>query len=557
MLNHFLEFIGADKLVKRIVRPWWPRWRAANQQQRKEFQRILGGLHPATQFALHNYPTNRSLLLVGYAQADLVAVQAPTILAARMAGYRVSVILPGAYCASADFYRVLGVSDIVESDTLDGALPLRQARDLVSALTSPGDLLELKERGVPVGKFAASTLMRQTRSAHIDPADAALRPRLIRALATSLRAAQTARRILAKVRPELVVFYDRGYTPDGELFELALAQGARAVTTNTAHKSGYLLFKRYDLSNKDCHPAALAPATWKRLLQMQWTDAHWDALRLEIKNCYESGLWYDEVGTQFNTRMLSSRDLIASLGLDPNKPTAVVFPHLFWDATFFWGTDLFDDYRDWFVNVLREAARNPQLNWIIKIHPANIVKNRRDNYSGEYSEIQAIRESIGQLPSHMSIIAPDSPISTFSLYELMDYCLTVRGTVGLEAAVFGKQVLTAGTGRYDGLGFTLDSQSQAQYLDRLARLHTLPQPSAEQTEAARRYSFGLFLLRPLHTASMRFRYDQNERASLKTELNLPVGGRLEDCADLLILARWLAETSQDDLLGAADSVPIH
>jgi len=539
------------------VRPLWPRWRRENEEQRKEFQRILAGLNPVKQFALDTYPANRSLLLVGYLQADMVAVQVPTLLAARMAGFRVSVMLPGAYCASVDFYRAMGVSEIIETESLDSALQFRKARDLVRALKNSSDLLELREGDVPIGKFAASTLMRQTRSAHIDPAQVALRPRLIRALALSLRAAETMRRVLARVKPELVVFYDRGYTPDGELFELSLAVGAKAVTTNTAHKSGHLLFKRYDPTNKDSHPGALAPSTWKRLSEMPWTDAHWEALRSEIKDCYESGLWYDEVGTQFNKRALSGQELIVSLGLDPNKPTAVIFPHLFWDATFFWGTDLFDDYQDWFVNVLREAARNPHLNWIIKIHPANIVKNRRDNYHGEYSELQAIRECIGELPSHMKVIAPDSSLSTFSLYELMDYCLTVRGTVGLEAAVFGKQVLTAGTGRYDGLGFTLDSQSRTEYLDRLARLHTVPRPTTVQTEAARRYSFGLFLLRPLRTASMRFRYDQNERASLKTELNLPVDGRLEDCADLKILARWLAETSQDDLLGAQAYVPVH
>ena len=48
---------------------------------------------------------------------------------------------------------------------------------------------------------------------------------------------------------------------------------------------------------------------------------------------------------------------------------------------------------------------------------------------------------------------PDSSVSTFSLIRLMDYCLTVRGTVGLRSTIFGKLVLTAGAGRYDKFGF--------------------------------------------------------------------------------------------------------
>lgn len=555
VLTAVLESMGIDRVVRRVVRPLLPRWRTQNSSDRMEFRRILGGLDPASTFGLDAYAASRSLLIVGYARADLAAMQAPVILAARLAGFRVAVILPAEYFASASFYRSIGASEIVRTDVRTASTPTRRAKEMIAALETPTDLLDLHYDGVPVGKFAASTLMRQTRSARIDPSDKALRPKLIAALSASLRAVESARQVLARTRPELVVFYDRGYTPDGELFELALKEGARAITMNTAHKSGHLLFKRYDRTNKDLHPGAPSARTWKRLTQLQWTPAHWDALRFELKSCYESGLWYDEVGTQFNKRTVERSELAASLKLDASKPTAVVFPHLFWDATFFWGTDLFEDYRDWFVNVLIAAAKNPALNWIVKIHPANLVKNQRDRYFGEFSEVEAIRETLGELPGHIRVIPPDSPISTYSLFDLMDYCLTVRGTVGLEAAIFGKQVLTAGTGRYDGFGFTLDSSSRDEYLGRLATLQTIPQPSTEQTELARRYGYGLFLQRPLETTSLRFRYDQNEKASLRAVLALPAEGRLEGCADLRLLADWLAATSDDDLLRAEQLVP--
>jgi hypothetical protein len=269
-----------------------------------------------------------------------------------------------------------------------------------------------------------------------------------------------------------------------------------------------------------------------------------------VEGCYRSGVWYDEVGTQFNKKVLSRDEIVRTLGLDPARKTAVVFPHLFWDATFFWGDDLFADYRDWFCHVLRAAAGNGRLNWIVKLHPASVVKDRRDGYSGEPTEMAAMRETLGKLPPHIAFLPPDSPVSTLSLYEIMDYCLTVRGTVGIEAAMYGIPVLTAGTGRYDGYGFTIDSTDRETYLARLETLETLAPLSDAQTETARRYAYGLFMLRPLELQTMRFRYRQDESATLDLALDLPEGRRVEAMPDIAGLAKWLSGTA-DDLVGAA------
>ena len=272
-------------------------------------------------------------------------------------------------------------------------------------------------------------------------------------------------------------------------------------------------------------------------------------LRAEVESSYQSGTWYDEVGTQFGKEALSREELVRNLCLDPSRKTVVLFPHLFWDATFFWGDDLFDDYRDWFCQVLRAAAQNDRVNWIVKLHPASVIKDRRDGYVGEASEVTAMRETLGELPTHIAFLAPDSPISTLALYDLMDYCLTVRGTVGIEAGMYGKAVLTAGTGRYDGYGFTIDSSSREEYLARLSEIETIPAPTAAQTELARRYAYGLFIARPLELQSTLFRYRQDESATLELALNLPKDGQIRDMPDIMRLSKWL-EGNQEDLLGA-------
>ena len=106
---------------------------------------------------------------------------------------------------------------------------------------------------------------------------------LTNCIAASVRAVDLAEAMVSRSRPELVCFYDRGYTPDGELFEVALAAGAKAVTLNAAHRSGFVMSKRYHPGNKDRHFGAPSAATWDALRSMSWTAKHWQALRTEVE----------------------------------------------------------------------------------------------------------------------------------------------------------------------------------------------------------------------------------------------------------------------------------
>jgi hypothetical protein len=50
----------------------------------------------------------------------------------------------------------------------------------------------------------------------------------------------------------------------------------------------------------------------------------------------------------------------------------VVFSQVLWDANLFYGEDLFEDAGEWFVETVRVACANSAMNWLIKLHPANV-----------------------------------------------------------------------------------------------------------------------------------------------------------------------------------------
>lgn len=433
-----------------------------------------------------------TVVFLGWSSLEHVIAESVVRKSFELAGFRPHV-LADPTPAIRSIYATVGVN-FIESFARYCPLPDRgQATKLLSTIKNFSELIELVWDGVTVGKYVSSSLMRQKRKGSLDLNDLNVRKQIIDGLANSISYAIGARRMISELSPTALIQVDRGYSPYGEIFDTCINNGIPVYTWNIAHRDNALMLKKYHSGNRDAHPSSLSIESWQRLCDTTWGEKQLNELKSELADSYNSGEWYGEVGTQFGKKQFNSREISDQLGLDPSKKTAAIFSHIFWDATFFWGEDLFRDYEDWFVETVRAACANDRLNWLVKIHPANLVKDIRDGISGEHSEISALQKYIGELPEHVKVIPAETDITTLSLLEVIDYCLTVRGTVGMEAALLGKNVLTAGTGRYDRHGFTVDFDSRSDYLLRLGKLEDLKPPSLESIRLAERYSYGVFI----------------------------------------------------------------
>jgi hypothetical protein len=451
---------------------------------------------------------------------------------------------------SSKYYRLLGPTDIhFWGDFCGSADFRREAESVVRNCCLLGELLNVRFGAARVGGHAIATARRELKVGTLDLQAPSTRNKLPNYLAASMASAKAAERIIQELQPSLVLMEDTAYTPRGEILDTCVETGIPVIRWYAAHKSSALMLKRYTSANRDHDLNSLSDASWRAVRKMEWNSEQSEELKRELSAAYARRDWYNEDGAQFDKCLLDEDAVRRRLRLDPAKKTAFIFPHISWDASFGRGQDLFESYDEWFVETFRAACANDKLQWVIKIHPANVLKGLYDQRRS--AEEETLRRRIGRLPPHVSLLSAESDISTFSLFPVMDYCVTVRGTAGLEAACLGIPVLAGGSGRYDRKGFTIDSATPEQYLKRIAHIQDIPRLSPAQIELAERYAYGLFVLRPLPLSSVTVAYDKKygpENFFNMVRINLRTREDWDRAADLRAFAYWVTKSNEEDFL---------
>lgn len=529
--------------IRLAIDPVFRRREIGLWRESRRWRRLHG--HVLRPRLVSNGRASGKVLIVGKETINGAKIELGLIKGLELAGYTPVVLTDRSFVK---LYRVAGVTSFIHWEDFTDRLDLAAAESAVESFRSVADLLAFEHAGARVGRFAASSAFRFLKVGHLDLADRRTRGVLVEQLALGMTRARAAQRILRDVRPSLTLFLGNRYTGQGELMDLCIAGDIGVITWFEAHRSSTLMLKRYNRSNTDQHHGSLSDKSWQIVRSMEWTAARRDELRREISHNYATGDWYCRGGTQFGRHIVDASEIRTRLGLDPNRKTVVVFSHVIWDATLFWGRDLFDNYEDWLLETVRAACRNSRVNWVIKIHPAHAVKNAWEGHDDTPAELTAIRHEIGELPPHVVVIPARTDVNTFSLFSVMDYCVTVRGTIGMEAATFGITVLTAGTGRYDHKGFTTDSETREEYLERLAHIEDLPRPTAPERELAERFAYGMLILRPLSLKTMTIEYERDAEATMRVGLHARSPDDLMNAPDFKVFAEWARNPTDEDFL---------
>tara|TARA_A100001388_G_scaffold202512_1_gene153607 strand:- start:98 stop:1042 length:945 start_codon:yes stop_codon:yes gene_type:complete len=251
------------------------------------------------------------------------------------------------------------------------------------------------------------------------------------------------------------------------------------------------------------HFASFSEESWNKILEYKENNKYKEDLKINFKDRYGEK-WYLSKRNHKGTKFFTKKEILEKYSIPPNKKIAIIYSHILFDLLYFHGKDIFQNYADWFIETLKEIKGNKNLIWFIKIHPSNVWRGEINKFYGNKTEEEKlIRKTLGELPNHIKLIFPDSEISPYSWMQFTDYGITVRGTPGIELGSLGKQVVIAGTGRYEKIGFTINPKSITEYLNILSKIHELPSLSNEKHKLAMRFAYATFLMKPYNLDFMK------------------------------------------------------
>ncbi len=134
------------------------------------------------------------------------------------------------------------------------------------------------------------------------------------------------------------------------------------------------------------------------------------------------------------------------------KRLGIFASHSFSDTNHGSGKLIFKDYFQHFVKTLEIINKDKRTLWLVKPHPSRHF----------FSEEGIVEKEIKKLNSKNVYLCP-SDITPKSAILAADVFVSGRGSIGLEAACFGKKTILAGECFYSHLGFTYNPENIDQY----------------------------------------------------------------------------------------------
>ncbi len=172
--------------------------------------------------------------------------------------------------------------------------------------------------------------------------------------------------------------------------------------------------------------------------------------------------------------------------LDPAKPTFVLFTNVLWDAASAQKEIVFPNAVDWVMETVAWFESRPELQLVVKIHPAEVVIGTNQPFARE------IRRNFPHLPGNILIIDPAEKINSWTMAAVATAALVHTSTPGLEMPLAGVPAVVVSKTHYRGKGFTVDVTSKEEYFRTLAEWRGPPMARERMQMLALRYAWLLF-----------------------------------------------------------------
>ena len=176
----------------------------------------------------------------------------------------------------------------------------------------------------------------------------------------------------------------------------------------------------------------------------------------------------DLMNANKSKKIFNKKDLLNQLKVKNRKINKIYLfaPHAFSDAPHGQGKEiLFRDYYSHCKETLNFIKNNNFKNslWIVRPHPTRIKYGEKKIFNDLF------KKEIGKKNKQIKL-CPDQ-INTLSLLNICDHVVTLKGTIAIEFASYGKKAITCATTPYSKMGVTLEANTKSKYFKNIIKTH--------------------------------------------------------------------------------------
>jgi len=342
----------------------------------------------------------------------------------------------------------------------------------------------LSYKDINVGKNVNSAILRYLKGNSLNGNEKIVSEYAFSGLVT-VAAAEAAFSIIS---PERVFISHGTYVDWGPALHTALSRKIPVIAWMASYlKSRFYLRNIDDPLKIDFHN--LTQHAWEECAGSNAFEQYDIKLNSYLNDRYKKNDSFDM--KQFTEYAAETEKIRQKYILDSNRPVWGIVAHINWDAVSDYSPMAYKTFDDWLLDTIKEIIEIKDVQWLIKIHPAEAWDNPE---SGAHV---LIRKHFPSLPEHIRLIPALDKINPLNFFNLINGGVTVYGTSGLEMALLGKPVILAGEAHYGGKGFTYDSPDKETYRQLLRKASAIGSLDNHQKELARKYAYCYFIQRQI------------------------------------------------------------
>jgi hypothetical protein len=318
-------------------------------------------------------------------------------------------------------------------------------------------LLELEEftyKSIPLGKIVMPALRWELRKHHL--ADDQSTQYLYREFILSAwNVARNFTKLLEQITPQAVVVFNGQFFPEAVVRYIARERGIRTV----AHEVGLLPFTAFFTDgDATAYPIDIPVDYVLSEKQNHQLDRY-------LEKRFQGN--FKMAGIQFwqGMKPLSPELINKMAGF---KQTIPVFTNVIFDTSQPHSNVVFSDMFSWLDTVLKLAKEHPETLFVIRAHPDELrpgtAKQSRETVR------DWVKSSGAAQQQNIHFIDALEYVSSYELIQKSKFVMVYNSSIGLEAAIMGAAVLSAGKSRYTSYPTVFFPQTITAYLEKAEEL---------------------------------------------------------------------------------------